>query len=343
MQFFNDHIAYKKRLYIAFCLVGGYLLVALVLNTSAISASVGSDSAMMLHAADNIGGLENDRSTRFMSQIFSIVGGYEIAKFLNLIICSFFIFYMSIGTTSKKGQLILIVLIAASAFAYMRAPHKETFLLLSYGALMIAGKRFSPKKMFLVIFSFLIFYAFMARVYYFLIALFFLGFILLSVLNARSRIFAVFAAFIIFLLIPFELLAPLQITRDNSSWYRVLYPDYPGFRTAFENILPVDDKFNFIVNYLYGIFRLNLPLPFHWTIKEIVHSTIVFWFFKYILQAYRLNPVAKVIALYCLANFCVLWFFEPDLGSYLRHFIVLLPLLVMTQREFVHYRWKFKV
>ena len=96
--------------------------------------------------------------------------------------------------------------------------------------------------------------------------------------------------------------------------------DTAGHRTVFLNPLPVDGLVNFSINYLYAAIRLNAPVFFAPSFKDLF-LTIYAWALIYALYRYRKPATLTGFCARALviSHLLVLLVFEPDHGTYLRH------------------------
>jgi hypothetical protein len=109
-------------------------------------------------------------------------------------------------------------------------------------------------------------------------------------------------------------------------------------RTAFFNPFQPDNVFGFVGNYGYAFLRLHFPIfwdltPNEWILflNVIIYAGLV----KYGLR--HLSGSRRLLAMLFLAHVTVLIFFEPDLGSYFRHFssvfLYLLPAFALREEN----------
>jgi hypothetical protein len=284
---------------------------------------------------------ETDKSTNFFVRVINFVGGYSSARVINFSISFFYINYCIFNNRYLPFQLLWILVLLASIVLFLRIPHKEIMLVFPYLMLYLFYRYFGKKEkvvIFLLI-TYLITYGFFARTYFLLIALIYFILFIYSKISLKQRYFFSLFLIIIFFLIPLETLYTIQVTRDLSSAYRIVNSSWDGFRTAFVNLVDISSHTNFIINYVYAFLRLNLPLFFDFTLKEVLH-TIIIWGTFYIVFFKKINfeiiNKSFVIQIRCFisAHMFTLWLFEPDLGSYLRHLLSYYPLLLFFTLSF---------
>src|SRR5690606_16251863 len=110
------------------------------------------------------------------------------------------------------------------------------------------------------------------------------------------------------------------------------WSNFAGSRSAFMNLVPTRDAFDFLVNYFYAVLRLNLPILFNPAPQEVflMLNVGIYGWLAYIGCSVR-DPAVRFPVVLFISHVLVLTIFEPDLGSYLRHlssvFIYLLPAL----------------
>ena len=177
-------------------------------------------------------------------------------------------------------------------------------------------------------------YGFFVRPYYLLIL------VLVGVLYTLPRwpkwllpLVAVTGVYGLWLLPP-EIFMSLQGVRDDNNFERIM--GELGNRTFFFNPFSPEHPLGFVGNYAYAALRLNLPVLFSIAPQEIF-LTVTAGLYGVLVVAMLAwgNVKARLAGSLFLAHLLVLWLFEPDLGSYLRHassaVMYLLPGLVLWQ------------
>lgn len=175
------------------------------------------------------------------------------------------------------------------------------------------------------------------RQYYYLIAVAFLACLVGVRLSPSARVLYFLSAIILMLLVPDDYFNSLQGARDALNQFR-LGRDIAGARTAFGNLLPPSDLFNFVINYGYAIVKLNFSFLFDPGVREIFLSLNAMAFATLTWFGLRSrNEKVRTPALLFMAHFLVSMLFEPDLGAYLRHassvILYLVPALVMLDNR----------
>ncbi len=179
-----------------------------------------------------------------------------------------------------------------------------------------------------------IIYAFVFRQYFIIIMAVWIGILVLLKADWRWRVVLLISAPLIAMLLPDSLYETLQMQRDIVNYSRL---GGEGNRTAFLNLVHPDGMRTFPINYLYAIWRLNLPILAGGGAKEFyLFVMLCLYVILMISGLCSRNPrVSWPAALFC-AHMAVLNIFEPDLGSYLRHLstglLFLAPSLAMRDR-----------
>lgn len=162
-------------------------------------------------------------------------------------------------------------------------------------------------------------YGSLFRQYYLLIAVVFVSLYFISRIAMHGKIILIFFLAIGIFLVPEDLFSELQGSRDTFNIKRV-GRDLPGSRTAFLNLLPPTDLFNFLTNYVYAFLRLNFGFLFNFGLREMFLSANLFVYAALLGVGLRtFDQKAQLACTLFFSHLLVLNLFEPDLGSYLRH------------------------
>ena len=119
--------------------------------------------------------------------------------------------------------------------------------------------------------------------------------------------------------IPNEWYYMLISNRDVSNDYAISIGSIN--RTAFYNIIQPINLVEFIYNYFYVSSIMILPILKFFSIKELFLLTLNIISLRILFLSFKIIDQIKVrffISLF-LSHLLVLFLFEPDLGSYLRH------------------------
>jgi hypothetical protein len=202
-------------------------------------------------------------------------------------------------------------------------PQKENLVLLLTIACVwsIAKSKSHGRALFICLLAYVIYWAISYRPYYILIVGAIIGLWAFSRLSHEMKIAAVLAILVIGFFVPSTVFELLRMTRDAVNDLRVLYPEIEGNRTAFSNPIEAATWIGFLGNYVYAIVRLNLPILFFQTSSEVALTLYAMSWFCVMWMANRSGDWRGQLAVrLMMSHLLVLWIFEPDFGSYLRHF-----------------------
>lgn len=186
-------------------------------------------------------------------------------------------------------------------------------------------------------------YGYLFRDYFYLILFFFLFILAVRKLALQWKIVLFLGLVLVLTLTPVSMLQSLQGHRDIVNYYRLNDPNFVGARTAFANLMPIDGAWSFTVNYIYAMIRLNLAFFLDPGPKELFLGMNVLGYLLAIVFGFRHGSrFAQNAASLLLAHLIVLHLFEPDLGSYMRHLSITLPIAAIPVGEyFSRLRWRF--
>ncbi|MFP6788337.1 MAG: hypothetical protein VB954_00035 [Thalassolituus sp.] len=218
---------------------------------------------------------------------------------------------------------VFIVVFTAPLMTYLGQPGKELYL---FAFLSIYSFLIISKKYLYGFLSFLFYVAFF-RYYYGAVLL---THLLLRFFGGKSIFLVVIVAALSLILIGVNddilvAIGDIQGRRDYAYNYSLV-----DVRSAFSNYFEGGDFFAVLGNYFYAFFRLNMPIFFDFDVKEIYLQIYVLCTFYVI---YR-GVLGRVYWSYlCISMLLVYPLFEPDLGSYLRHYSSLFPIFYLTIYE----------
>jgi hypothetical protein len=131
-----------------------------------------------------------------------------------------------------------------------------------------------------------------------------------------------------FLLVPIDYLAILQEPRDVANLSRIFVDGRLNARTAFMNYTEVNDRIDFLLNYLFSYWMLEFSIFSYFSVREVyLILNLIFYYYFSILAVFLLPGLGRVFASLVISHILVLHLFEPDTGSYLRHISSTLPYL----------------
>ncbi len=170
-------------------------------------------------------------------------------------------------------------------------------------------------KVFKVVFVALLYllYAYFFRFYYAFIAA---GMVFLTCFfsaQGRTRTALACVALLACLLLPGDVWTQLQLARDTVNTSREGLSDS---KTIFSNLLTPNGIATALPNSLYGAVRFLFAPAFSFRPQELLLSMVLWSVILLMLK--NKNYGHPLMALLC-ANFLIQTFFEPDLGSFLRH------------------------
>lgn len=216
---------------------------------------------------------------------------------------------------------------------------KDTFvtpLILAATLLLISDRIAVVYKISIVMVLYCVF-GFAFRPYYFIIAGAWLGILIFMNVSARWRVALLLLLPLLLLAIPADVYDTLQSQRDIVNYGRVGMAG-AGFRTAFLNLFEPHGLGTFAGNYVYAIYRLNLPILSPGVGPKEFYLFLVLCVYGWLAATGLRSGNARIswAAGLFLAHVLVLNIFEPDLGSYLRHLstavLLLAPSLIMRDR-----------
>ena len=156
-------------------------------------------------------------------------------------------------------------------------------------------------------------YAYFFRFYYAFIAA---GMIFITCFfsaSGRTRTVLLFAALAVCLILPSDIWTQLQLARDSVNANREGLGDS---KTIFSNLLTPNGIITALPNSLYAAVRFLFAPAFSFRPQELLLA-IVLW--SVIILIVRNKNYSHPLMALLMANFLIQTFFEPDLGSFLRH------------------------
>lgn len=313
----------------------------LVNRQSLFTGSGANDSAAVARLAAE--GRFDEGSYGMTAFVYAMIPG-SFRPILVYLIGSWFIFYsLRRLHTNVHGAAMLFLGLAPSILTV--ATFQKDLLLVPF---LIAAawsiERF-PKGIALIgaVGGIYVLYGYLFRDYYYLILFFFLSILAVRKLALEWKFLLFLGLVLILMVTPVSVLQTLQGPRDTVNYYRLNDPNFVGARTAFFNLLPIDGAWSFTVNYVYALIRLNLAFFLDPGPKELfLELNILAYFFAIITGLRGSSRIARNAASLLLAHLIVLTFFEPDLGSYIRHLASTLPIAAIPIGEyFSRRRWRF--
>jgi len=238
-----------------------------------------------------------------------------------------------------RGALLMVPIALPFIFANLQAPTKETMILaLTMFVVHVVSRARSDIKAFLLIVLIYALYGTFLRQYYLIILAVFIGGAAFLKTPLMLRVIYPLAAVILLLFTPDNVFTSIQSARDIVNTWAVTASTTGGIRTLFFNPYPPDNLLHFLGNYGYAFGILNFPVLLYCTPKELLmFYNILFYGWLMFSGLWSLRGPLRVLPLLFLSHVAVLMLFEPDLGSYYRHFSsciwYLLPIFTLYEER----------
>lgn len=305
----------KLSAFVSLMLIGLFWAVAFIGDLSFISSNLTGTSALMATAmADVAMGLEIGGNSFLVTAFILNLVPSPINWYANLLIGSIALrqYAQSVRHKSVLGPSIFIVLPAIILF--MPRLLKESILIplfmICVFLLRVTGRRISISALIFMLFT----YGYFIRSYYLLIASMFCLVFAFRRVSLKGKILLIFVVLMVLAYLSPEHFQMLQGGghRGGTAMQWV--------RTSFANPFEATSLVSFLLNYLYAIVRLNFPIFFTQSPLEIFHMLCIASYGWVVVQGLRsVRWEANISAEVIIAQALILWLFEPDLGSYLRH------------------------
>ena len=179
----------------------------------------------------------------------------------------------------------------------------------------------NSRKALLLMLALYALYGWFVRPYFFAIGGLLLLLALAMQLNRSARLWLAGIAFAVFCLLPAELYSLAAMHRDTANNYAMFRGGF-DIRTMVHNVVMPDNPVEFVINYLYSLVVLNMPVLFFHGLRDALltgTNLLVLWLIWR--GATRGDGAQRNLALLMLAHVLVLCLFEPDVGSYSRHLL----------------------
>lgn len=320
---------------IAICFWLAVLVAFAFIDLSFITNKLTVDSDVIMEMREGVGE-DVGNSYRNTAFFFSMIPDALIIPVV-LIISAFALIIFMKDLRRSPSILTAMYITLPGMLLFLPRPQKETIVILLtiivYKVFCSDYKEWKKIALFVALYGA---YAYLFRQYYFLIMAAFFFVYFWGKMSLAPRLSMSVFVIIVIMLLPEKFFMSTQGARDVVN-YALGATRY--VRTAFVNPLTPDNGLNFIVNYVYSVFRLNAPIFFTFSYKEIFHMVAIFLVGKMVWSGLRVkgDKSIKLFAQLVLAHAIALMIFEPDLGSYLRHltsvFIYLTPMLLMSDRN----------
>ena len=312
-------------------LVSCFLAFAMVGN-AILPGRYSNDTGTMMAGIEDATGL--DTSFQRMSQTIDLLT-YEGVLGLTILLGVLIIRRMARNLRTELSLALLVLTLVAVVPLNLIRPQKEFYVaLLSVCSIGVIYRVRPSWQLPAISVLYLIYAVSLGRVYYYPILGMFWFIVFLHRCSPRARLVVLGAVLLAGFGIPDDMLAPLQTVRDTLNEVRILFPEEDS-RTAFMNLSDVIGWPNFLMNYGYAVVRLNVPILFSIAPQEALLTAVALTWLALVRRGVlSKDRPAQLASSLILAHMSVLWLFEPDLGTYLRHlssvFVYLLPLLQLV-------------
>lgn len=248
------------------------------------------------------------------------------------------IWVVMMSLRTMRGMVYITPVLAPLLVLNTMAFGKETFVIpMTYLLLWWTTRTRSAYMAFFAITVAYVAYALFFREYYFIILAVFLGCIILRKTSTPLRIVFMLAAMLSLFVIPSHTFMDIQGDRDRINRWANMY--FTMVHTAIYNPVTPDSAVHFMINYAYAAVRLTLPFLFRRSLSDWILFINVVFYSQLIytgLKTHWGRPLVMLPLLF-IAHALVLFMFEPDLGSYLRHIssviLYLLPSLRIVEQQ----------
>lgn len=262
-----------------------------------------------------------------MALIYSYVPA-AILPLLPMVLCVPTLWIIMGNIRSYIVMMIMPIIMMPFLVMNFMYPSKETLVaLMAMGVYHVSRSKLSTFRAFMLIVLMYCVYAAGVRIYYFLITAFFASIVIgrrLPLPIVVGGILCVLTLGALFL--PAEVYEEIQGPRDMASWTMTRLTN--EVRTMFFNPLPPDSMPNFLVNMTFGLLVMFFPFIIAQSFNEVLMMVNVFFYSGLVLAIIRhKRGAAQLPAFLFMGHILTQAQFEPDLGSYVRHFSSVLLIL----------------
>lgn len=344
----NQRLSFGLILFISACF--SVMLLFFSLNKfDILSAKFFSDHASILKAGltatewSTTGFL----NTGLLYQKLGLIDSVTNTVLFSFIVClGSFAYLLFKAPVLDSSALILLCLFMVFSSVFLQMYSKDFFVLFLIMFMVIFGLQKKLGFTLFVMFGFL--YAFYFRNYWFLIFLVYLGFVFiflfLKISATRFKVFLCAFAFILILSLAFEIVLDVGL----SHYRHIINVSRIGTEASTSLIMPFIPLGNFFLEWINGLitlFMLVLPLPllalggFQHILSFIAIGFISVTFYRD--MKFAISDYGGKHAVFFVISFVLVQAtFEPDYGSFLRHLIPILPLVVIVHYKALILRYK---
>jgi len=319
----------RAQLIVAGSLIGLFLVVRFILFEH-LPEKYFIDSGRLSDLVQS--GNFDENSTGITAFLLSLVPE-AFWPFVNTAIAVAIALWATISSKSYKALALVILVYPPMMVLTLLVPSKETIVVLFALGVLCTSKRLSGISLIAAIMILYGWYGATVRSYYLLIAAVFVFLVALRRLAPGLRVLCVTAFFGMLLLVPGDIFYALQGTRDTTN-LAASYVMASDNRTAFFNPYAADTATGFLANYVYAALLLNMPFIKFVSLSELVLFVNILLYGSVMVAGLRSRSTqTRLLSTLFASHILVLWLFEPDLGSYFRHFSSAFPYLIPALAE----------
>lgn len=292
-----------------------YLLVMFVLP-DILPAKMTWDSNRLVDMVET--GFDGEDSYAMTAKLFGYVPEPLLLPLIAVLGCVIIVWMCGSAATMRAQALVALLIIPLLVMGVLR-PQKEVFVVaLSVACAFAMLKAPKPWMALAAMFAIYGVYGGMVRGYFLLMPVVALGLMIAGAVRGWLLVLGITLVLAVVLMLPRDVYMALQGNRDSANMFRILGTE--GNQTFFNNPWRPDDGFAFVGNYLYAALRLNVPVLFHLTPQAffLLGTNIAYAALVWLMRKDG-DVITRMMAALFMAHALVLWLFEPDLGSYLRH------------------------
>lgn len=297
----------------------------------------------LMHSDISLGDKAFDFSAKFYNflNIFHIYNWDLWALILTFITMFILLLSMSFIRAPKINVFLIFWLLMSIVLLLIYVTHisKEWITFLFSLLFAVVFKKMESKKLFLVLCILIFLYSYFFRTYFGLVFIYFCIFFMFF--NYRkSRLWIVLIVIFILIVVPNKYLFEIFYIRQDLNYYRM---DSVDAQTMISDVFISNNNFIMFFNYLLNIFRLLFPLEVifvsfkikyvFFVIYMLLNSYIIFFNVK---NYNKLSTKQKNILIFLLSIIVVHGIFEPDYGSYIRHFISYFFIIYLNVLIYIH-------
>lgn len=259
-----------------------------------------------------------------VAYFYSLLPEFFLSDFFNSFLVLLCLSFLIVKTKNHAAGM-LIAALSVFLFIYMGRVCKDIFILLLLTIFYLFRSR--SYRVVLGMFVLMYFsYALFFRGYYFLI----LGVFFMLPLLLRRPVLTCLILFLFLLLTPSWLYEYVYSARMDVNLNRFYSSDV---RTIIMSPSSMMNVVGFLINYLYSVVVIMFPFFYGLKAQDLLVFAINWSLFFLIIRTMNRRKVSDQKAFkfenLLISHVIVMFIFEPDLGSFFRHILVLLPVVVV--------------